>query len=293
MTDSTELDRVLAEAARHADSSVLSDSALVGVGDPYFPVDGSSLYRVDHHRLEVDFDTNTGVLQGVAHLEVTTDADVPAIALDFGLPTDHVMVDGSTVGARTFPGKLVIEPRAGLSMGRHSIEVTYAGSPGDVEIRGERSWMNSPFGALAAREPHAAAFWFPTNDHPARKATYDLTITVPHGFAAVAPGRLVEHSHTSHTNQFRWVITEPVASYLYSLLIDRMRLELDLLDDGDLQWVSAYGDGVTEHGSSARSSIETTPGDRDWLETLLGPYPSDAIGGAVTRMAGPHALETQ
>ncbi|WP_328436276.1 M1 family metallopeptidase [Streptomyces sp. NBC_00444] len=293
MTDQTEVDRVLAEAARHADSSLLADSDLAGVGDPYFPVDGSGLFTITHHTLEVGFDTTSGVLHGLARLEITVSADVPAIALDFGLAAQEVVVDGSTPASKAVPGKLVIEPDAGFTAGSHHIDITYAGSPGETEIRGERSWLNTPLGALAAREPHAAAFWFPTNDHPSRKATYDLTITVPRGFVAVAPGRLVEHSHTSHVNRFRWVTAEPVASYLYSLVIDRMRIEIDTLDDRGLQWISAYGDGVSDHAPSARASIETTPAVRAWLETLLGPYPFDAIGGVVTRMAGPHALETQ
>ncbi|MEV0445121.1 M1 family metallopeptidase [Streptomyces spectabilis] len=293
MTDQTEVDKVLAEAAHHANSSVLAASDLAGVGDPYFPVDGSDLFTITHHTLEVDFDITSGMLHGVARLDIAVSADVPAIALDFGLPTRAVAVDGSALAPRVVPGKLVLEPDAGLSAGSHQIDITYAGLPGEVEIRGERSWLNTPLGALAAREPHAAAFWFPTNDHPSRKATYDLTITVPHGFVAVAPGRLVEHAHTSRVHRFRWVTAEPVASYLYSLVVDRMRIELDTLDDHGLQWVSAYGDGVNDSAPSARASIETTPTVCAWLETLLGPYPFGAIGGVVTRMAGPHALETQ
>ncbi|MEO3762588.1 M1 family metallopeptidase [Streptomyces sp. B8F3] len=293
MTDQTEFDRVLAEAALHAGSSPLAGSDLAGVGDPYFPVDGSGLFTLTHHTLEVDFDVASGVLRGRARLEIAVSADVPAIALDFGLPAHEVVVDGSPLPAKAVPGKLVIEPDAGLSAGSHHLDITYAGSPGDVEIRGERSWMNTPLGALAAREPHAAAFWFPTNDHPSRKGTYDLTITVPRGFVAVAPGRLVEHSHTSHGHRFRWVTAEPVASYLYSLLIDRMRIEIEALDERGLQWVSGYGDGVNDHAPAARASIETTPAVCAWLESLLGPYPFDALGGVVTRMAGPHALETQ
>ncbi|MFF1378965.1 M1 family metallopeptidase [Streptomyces sp. NPDC058308] len=293
MTDRTEFDRVLAEAARHAGSSLLAGSDLAGVGDPYFPVDGSDLFTITHHALEVDFDITSGVLKGLARLEIAVGADVPAIALDFGLPAREVVVDGSPLAPKAVPGKLVIEPDTGLGAGRHHIDITYAGRPGEVEIRGERSWLNTPLGALAAREPHAAAFWFPTNDHPSRKGTYDLTITVPRGFAAIAPGRLVEHSRTSQANRFRWVTAEPVASYLYSLLIDRMRIEIDTLDERGSQWVSAYGDGVDDHAPLARASVETTPAVRAWLETLIGPYPFDAIGGVVTRMAGPHALETQ
>lgn len=293
MTEQTEFDRVLAEAARHAGSSLQANSALAGVGDRYFPVDGSDLFTVTHHTLEIDFDVTSGVLQGRARLEIAVGADVPAIALDFGLPADDVVVDGSAAAAKALAGKLVIEPGTGLGAGSHHVEIAYAGLPGEVEIRGERSWLNTPLGALAAREPHAAAFWFPTNDHPSRKGTYDLTITVPRGFTAVAPGRLVEHARTAHRDRFRWVTAEPVASYLYSLLIDRMRVEIDTLDDRGLQWVSAYGDGVGDHAPSARASVETTPAVCAWLEALLGPYPFDAIGGAVTRMAGPHALETQ
>jgi aminopeptidase N len=286
-----DIDEVLAAAARHAADTGTATEVPVGVGDPYFPVDGAANYRVSHHRLRITFDPATGLLSGVADLSIDT-AECAVIALDFGLPVERVTVDEVPVQFHAHSGKLVVRPPSGFGGGPRLLAVQYSGQPGDVEIRGERSWMTTPLGALVAREPHSSAFWYPTNDHPTRKATYDTTITVPSSYVAFAPGRLVAHEKTREWDCFRWVSEQPVASYLYSLLIDKARWELDTTSEG-WQWAAAYGFGVLDSSPAARTSLETTLDVVRWMSEFAGPYPFDAVGGAVTRMAGPHALETQ
>ena len=71
-----------------------------------------------------------------------------------------------------------------------------------------------PDGAFVVNEPQGAPGWFPVNDTPRDKATYDFRITVPEGHAALANGRLLSvHTHHGRAT-WRWAEDSPLASYL-------------------------------------------------------------------------------
>ncbi len=60
----------------------------------------------------------------------------------------------------------------------------YRGKPEDVEGPGlVNTWVRTKDGAVAIGEPQIAAWWFPSNDHPRDKATFDITVTAPNGHA--------------------------------------------------------------------------------------------------------------
>ena len=50
--------------------------------------------------------------------------------------------------------------------------------------------MPTADGAFVVGEPQGAPGWFPVNDKPKDKATYDFAITVPKGRTAIGNGRL-------------------------------------------------------------------------------------------------------
>ena len=45
-----------------------------------------------------------------------------------------------------------------------------------VQAYGFTSWHRTPDGGVAANEPESAWWWFPSNDHPLDKATYDVSV---------------------------------------------------------------------------------------------------------------------
>ena len=51
-------------------------------------------------------------------------------------------------------------------------------------------WVPTDDGAFVAGEPQGAPGWFPANDNPQDKATFDMAITVPDGLTAVGNGVL-------------------------------------------------------------------------------------------------------
>lgn len=289
-TGRDDIDSVLHRAARHAQGE---EAAPYGAGDPYFPLDGSGDYSVHRYRLFLTVEPRSGWIGGKA--VVTLSAQRPGISelwFDFGLRPSRVTLDGVPVPHGTDVGKLRVLAGESLGPGEHEVEVVYEGKPGDVEIRGERSWLNTGNGVLAAREPHAAAFWYPVNDHPAKKSAYETEITVPDEFVAVLPGELADLSRADGRARYLWIADKPVASYLYSLLIEPLHYEV-VRDGSSPQIFTGTGRGVEEAAPYARAGLERTLETVSWLAGLVGPYPFNALGGVVTTAAGPHALETQ
>ena len=75
----------------------------------------------------------------------------------------------------------------------------YGGLPADVVVDGGHVWQEQEDGgAFVNGEPHNGTAWLPLNDHPADKASYDISVTVPRGWEAVAPGDLVGQSSGAH-----------------------------------------------------------------------------------------------
>ena len=73
-------------------------------------------------------------------------------------------------------------------------------------------------GAIAVGQPESAATWFPVNDHPSDKASYDFAVEVPDGYGVVANGkpRGSEPGQPGWT-QWRWQAEAPMASYLATI----------------------------------------------------------------------------
>ena len=72
------------------------------------------------------------------------------------------------------------------------VRLQYAGKPNGYvgSELGQEGFIPTNHGAVVAGEPHVAASWFPVNDHPTDKATYDISITVPSAYQALSNGVL-------------------------------------------------------------------------------------------------------
>ena len=118
-------------------------------------------------------------------------------------------------------------PRRDLSDGeRFRVRVRYRGKPHPViDPDGSKDgWIPTPDGAFVADEPQGAPTWFPCNDHPTDKATYDFRVTVPRGVTAVANGELEgRFRHRRHAT-FVWSEGAPMATYLATVTTGRFRV---------------------------------------------------------------------
>ncbi|MGY3060609.1 aminopeptidase N [Streptomyces sp. TE3672] len=265
-----------------------------GIGDPYYPASGNGGYDVSHYDLRLKYQPSTDLLEGTATILATTTQELTRFNLDFGLEVSEVRVDGKKAGhVKNGEQELEITPAAPLAKGRSvSVVVRYAGKPSEVKINGWTSWVRTPDGAVAAQEPESAAWWYPSNDHPLDKATYDISVSVPDGTQAISNGRLQSQSSKLGWTRFSWRSAQPQATYLTTLAVGKFDITTDTTSDG-LPVVNAYSKDLGANAGAARASIERTAEVAEWLTGIFGPYPFDALGGYSPDVTSGFALETQ
>src|SRR5262249_6017663 len=119
-------------------------------------------------------------------------------------------------------------PAQGIDVGeRFTVHVRYGGTPSPYnggELGGE-GVLSTADGAIVQGEPSAAASWFPANDHPRGKATYEINVPSRRGMAALSNGLLVgQSSGANGTKTWGGVENEPMASYLATIVIGNYRI---------------------------------------------------------------------
>ncbi|WP_037676764.1 M1 family metallopeptidase [Streptomyces griseus] len=265
-----------------------------GVGDPYFPLAGNGGYHVGHYDLTLRYDPAGRRLDGKAVLTARATQRLTRFDLDLqglkvtGLTVDHIRADHRRAGQ-----ELVVTPRRALRKGQwFRVTVTYTGKPGPVtDPDGSLDgWIPTDDGAFVAGEPQGAMTWFPANNHPTDKASYDFTITVPQGHTAVANG-VLRGSRTAHgRTTFRWHQPEPMAAYLATATVGKFKVEQYTTRDG----IQVYNAVDPREAGAAAPVLKKLPSVLEWESKLFGPYPYRAAGSIVDRAPNVgFALETQ
>ncbi|WP_329238493.1 M1 family metallopeptidase [Streptomyces canus] len=265
-----------------------------GAGDPYFPLAGNGGYHVDHYDLTLGYDPGSGRLDGKAVLTARAGQRLSRFDLDFkgltvtGLTVDHAKADFHRDGQ-----ELVVTPRRALRKGeRFTITVTYQGKPRPVtDPDGSLDgWIPTDDGAFVAGEPQGAMTWFPANNHPTDKSSYDFTITVPKGRTAVANGVLLSRRTTHGKTTFRWRQSEPMAAYLATATVGKFDVQQFTTKSG----IRVYNAVDPREAAAAAPVLKKLPSVLEWESKLFGPYPFRAAGSIVDRAPNVgYALETQ
>ncbi|WP_369374808.1 M1 family metallopeptidase [Streptomyces sp. cg36] len=265
-----------------------------GIGDPYYPSSGNGGYDVSHYDLRLKYQPATDLLEGTATILATTTQNLSRFNLDFGLKVSEVLVNGSKATfAKSGTQELEITPAAPLTKGRSvTVVVKYAGKPSELSIAGYTAWHRTPDGGVAAQEPDSAVWWFPSNDHPLDKATFDVSVLVPDGTQAVSNGTLQSQSSARGWTRYNWRSNKPQATYLTTLAIGKFDITTDTLANG-LPVINAYSKDLGDNDGAARASVERTKEVAEWLTGLYGPYPFNSVGGYVPNVTSGFALETQ
>ncbi|MFD4575433.1 M1 family metallopeptidase [Streptomyces sp. NPDC058417] len=265
-----------------------------GVGDPYFPLAGNGGYHVGHYDLTLRYDPARKHLDGNAVLSARATQRLTRFDLDLhGLKVTGVTVDHVKAAFRRDGQELVVTPRHALRKGgAFRVAVTYAGTPQPVtDPDGSLDgWIPTDDGAFVAGEPQGAMTWFPANNHPTDKSSYDFTLTVPEGRTAVANGVLLSRRTAHGKTTFRWRQTEPMAAYLATATVGKFRVEQYTTRTG----VKVYNAVDPREATAAAPVLKKLPSVLDWESGLFGRYPFRAAGAIVDRapQVG-YALETQ
>ena len=158
-----------------------------GSGDPFFPLAGNGGYDVRHYSLRIAYDQPANSLEGFAVIRARATENLYRFNLDL---RDFLTVSGVTVNFRRASyvqeqgQELVITPRKKIKAGeRMLITVEYAGTPEVVVDPDEavEGWVPTDDGAFVVNEPQGSPGWYPVNDSPRDKATYDFRVKVPAG----------------------------------------------------------------------------------------------------------------
>lgn len=265
-----------------------------GAGDPYYPDYGNGGYDVSHYDLRLKYQPKTDRLDGTATVLATTTEELSRFNLDFALDVKDVRVNGHL--ARTSASgahELEVTPAKPLRKGqRITVVVRYTGVPSKVKVGDLTSWHRTKDGGVAANEPESAWWWFPSNDHPSDKATYDVSAAVPKGTQALSNGTLQSRSTSAGWTRWNWRSDQPQATYLATLALGKFDITKGSTDSG-VPIINAYSKHLGKNDGAARASVERTGEAVDFLEGVFGRYPFDAVGGYVPDVPAGFALETQ
>jgi aminopeptidase N len=264
-----------------------------GLGDSYYPLDGNGGYTVSHYDIRLSYQPDNDLLSGTTTILARTTQDLSRFNLDFLLNVSSVRVNNTPAGFSTDGGELTVAPKSVLRKGLDlTIVVRYSDTPEPYRLYGLAGWQRTPTGALAVGAPQIAPWWFPSNDHPRDKATFDVSIAVPTGVEALSNGVLLGvWQPAPGWVRWHWRSARPQAPYLAFLAIGQYEVRSATAPNGQ-PLITAYGDDLGPVGPAARASVERTPEIVEVLAGWFGPYPFEAQGGVVDTGLG-WAVETQ
>jgi aminopeptidase N len=266
-----------------------------GAGDPYYPNAGNGGYDVSHYDLELTYDRGPNTLVGEAQIDARATQDLSRFNLDLRpfMHVSEIEVNGSRATfTREGDHELVITPRKGIRRGKKfEVEVEYSGTPEPVvdpdnSIEG---WVPTHDGAFVVNEPQGSPGWYPVNDSPKDKATYDFEINVPAGIEAIANGVLEGRKTKRGRTTWEWEERDPMAPYLATATNGEFETRFGRTLGGLLEYNAV--DPTTRRSLDpasppepklAWSRIESAqPRALQLFSELYGPYPFDAIGAIV------------
>ncbi len=253
-----------------------------GLGDPYFPEYGNGGYDVSHYDVQLRYNPADDHLAGTTTILANPTKDLSAFNLDFALPVKSIRVNGAPAEFGQRGSELTVTPSRDLPEGAPAtVVVEYAGVPSSVEVDGTNPWIRTPDGALAVGQPEISAWWFPGNDHPRDKATFDVSVAVPDGTKVVSNGTNTDTESQAGWTTWKWRNPKPTATYLAFIGIGQYAVETKPGAFGQ-QSVTAYAKDLGPNAGAARASVERTPEILEFLSGLFGEYPFETQGGLVS-----------
>ncbi len=265
-----------------------------GIGDPFFPALGNGGYDAQHYVIELTADLVTNRINATMTLTALATQELTRFNLDFAGPTVlSVTVNDRPAGWQRRERELIVTPPTPLSAGEEfMVSVNYQGEPGQVSgsaIPLLVGWSNYGDGVFVASEPYGAMGWYPVNDHPLDKATYEVRVTVPAGYVVAANGTLQQTVTQGEQVTYHWVSRDPIASYLVTVAIDQFAFSTDTGPEGlPLRFYYPPDREQVVLADFARTGEMIA-----FFSELFGPYPFEAYGAVVVDTELPFALETQ
>jgi aminopeptidase N len=265
-----------------------------GIGDPYFPSDGNGGYDALHYNIRLNYQPITDRLQGTTTIVARTTQELSQFNLDFLLKVKQVRVNNAPAQYAQQDGELVVRPAKDLPNGSDlTVVVSYDDVPSTYAVDGATAWKWRSTGTIATGQPGIAQWWYPSNNHPLDKATFDVSVAVPDGVEAISNGVLVDRQQQINGwVRWNWRSIRPQTTYNTTLAVGQYELRQQTTPNGQ-PFITAYDENIpSANAAAARASVERTPEIIEHHEQFFGPYPFEAQGGVVNTV-GTGAVETQ
>ena len=259
-----------------------------GMGDPYYPNLGNGGYDVQNYKIVLDVDPSTNIIQGYTEITAIATVRLSSFHLDFhGLAIKSINVNDEAAEYSRNEDELTIQPLKILESDKpFKVVVQYNGKPDlalSVPLGSGMGWSHAESGAINVwGEPDAASDWFPNNNHPRDKATYQFEITVPKPWVVAANGKLKETKENGEGTLFVWDMDKPMATYLATINID----QYETFTQNGPNGISIRRYFPTDFPSTSRLNYNILPAAIDFFNNLFGPYPFDEYGVVVAAVDG-------
>ncbi|GAB4569576.1 MAG: M1 family metallopeptidase [Anaerolineales bacterium] len=266
-----------------------------GMGDSLYPNFGNGGYEVRAYTLDITVkDVSTSELEAVAVIDATALQDLNRFNLDFvGFEVTSIQVQKEAAEFERKGQELTIIPANPLKNGEEfSVTVTYRGIPTTMQSQAlpfPTGWIVYDKGIFVLSEPDGSASFYPVNDHPLDKAVYTLIVTVPKPYEVAANGVLEETKDNGDTVTYRFIVRDPMASYLTTININDFDTE-EMVSEGGIPirnyYVASLPDDINKPFARQGEMI-------DYFSEIFGPYPFDVYGALVLDIQYGAALENQ
>ena len=260
--------------------SALAGAQQQGIGDPTFPNLGNTGYKATHYGLKIDYNPDTNQLKGDVTMTAVASAVLGTFSLDFtGYVISAVKLNGSSVPYERTENKLMVKPTTPLAVGaKFSLETIYSGSPKQgqsaaLPVGIKSGWIHFAGGAVAVCEPELAHTWFPCNDHPLNKATFDVVVSAPAPYVAISNGM----GANAGPNTMHFVLDKPAMTCMTTVCFGKFAT-LKQVGPNQLP-ITNYIPLGEEMTYLKRLGI--TPKFMQYLSERIGPYPFSSYGAII------------
>ncbi len=269
-------------------------SRSTSAGDRRHPELGSADIDVEHYGVVLRYDVAAERFTGTATVTGAILAPTDRIALDSDGPAvTSVLIDGAPAAFVQEGEELLIPlagPRAAGAPFRIEVAFTSEISGGDAFLdAGIFPAFGSP-GVWAVNQPDGVSTWMPVSDHPTDKAAWTFELTVPDGLTAVANGAFLGSAPADGGTTWTWGQSEPMASYLVTLLIGPYEIRDGGTSSTGVDLVHVV---LAERADTLDPYLPITDEQLVFFAERFGPYPFDRYGLAFADSVPGLAMETQ
>ncbi len=211
---------ILFAAGLQKSKNVNRNSIFLEKADTSYILPSQLKIDVIHYLLNFDLNTEEKILKGdVTITGILKDKKLKNIDLNLydNMKISSLILNGKA-GTFSQQGRSLFVKLNNAVIDTFRIRIKYAGTPKRMgfssfvfgEINGHPSVYN-------LSEPNYSSTWFPCNDRPDDKATYDIKITSDSSMVSVSNGKLVSITTEGRRRTYYWKTTYPTSTYLVCL----------------------------------------------------------------------------